>query len=227
MLVFIVEDDKVIAGAMAAHLQSWGLKTYVVTDFKNVLTEFVSTTPELVLMDISLPFFNGYHWCTEIRRISKAPIIFISSASDNLNIVMAMNMGADDFISKPFDLTVLTAKVNAMLRRSYEFAPQSGLVCVGKAVLNTREAQLSVDGERVELSRNEYRILQVLIERRGSIVSRDELMNSLWETDSYVDENTLNVNVLRLRKRLEAVGLGELIKTKRGMGYTIDPDSEH
>jgi DNA-binding response OmpR family regulator len=176
-----------------------------------------------VLLDISLPFYNGYHWCSELRRVSRVPIMFISGASDNMNIVMAMNMGGDDFIAKPFDLDVLLAKIQALLRRSYDFSGGSGgLIEHRGAILNNADATLSYGGERIELSRNEHRILQALLEHKGSIVSRDALMTRLWETDSYVDENTLTVNVTRLRRKLADIGLDGFITTKRGAGYIIE-----
>ena len=172
-------------------------------------------------MDITLPFYNGYHWCSEIRKLSKVPVMFLSSASDNMNIVMAMNMGGDDFIAKPFDLSVLTAKVQAMLRRTYEFAGQSSLLERGGAILAANDSSLSFAGTRLELSKNEYRILQVLMQAGGAIVPRETLMQRLWESDSFVDENTLSVNVARLRKKLEGIGLTDFIVTKKGVGYQV------
>ena len=152
------------------------------------------------------------------------PILFLSSASDNMNIVMAMNMGGDDFIAKPFDLNVLTAKIQAILRRTYDFAKaQEALGCRG-AVLNTADASLTYQGQRLELTKNDYRILQTLLERKGKVVSRDLLMQRLWETDCFVDENTLTVNVTRLRKKLESVGLRDFIVTRKGMGYLISEE---
>ena len=219
--IFIVEDDSVIAGAVARHMESWGCQVHCVENFQKVLVEFVAFDPQLVLLDISLPFFNGYHWCNEIRRISKVPIIFISSASDNMNIVMAMNMGGDDFIAKPFDLHVLAAKVQAVLRRTYDFSGQTSLLEHRGAILNMGDATLTYEGSRVELTKNEYKILQTLLENKGRAVSRDTLMNKLWETDCYVDENTLTVNVTRLRRKLEGVGLSGFIITKKGIGYLV------
>ena len=219
--IFIVEDDSVIAGAVARHMESWGCQVHCVENFQKVLAEFVAFDPQLVLLDISLPFFNGYHWCNEIRRLSKVPIIFISSASDNMNIVMAMNMGGDDFIAKPFDLHVLAAKVQAVLRRTYDFSGQTSLLEHRGAILNMGDATLTYEGSRVELTKNEYKILQTLLENKGRAVSRDTLMNKLWETDCYVDENTLNVNVTRLRRKLEGVGLSGFIITKKGIGYLV------
>ena len=219
--IFIVEDDSVIAGAVARHMESWGCQVHCVENFQKVLAEFVAFDPQLVLLDISLPFFNGYHWCNEIRRLSKVPIIFISSASDNMNIVMAMNMGGDDFIAKPFDLHVLAAKVQAVLRRTYDFSGQTSLLEHRGAILNMGDATLTYEGNRVELTKNEYKILQTLLENKGRAVSRDTLMNKLWETDSYVDENTLTVNVTRLRRKLEGAGLSGFIITKKGIGYLV------
>ena len=194
----------------------------MIEDFTQVMAEFVSFSPQLVLMDISLPFFNGYYWCNEIRKVSKVPIVFLSSAADNMNIVMAINMGADDFIAKPFDPNVLTAKIQAMLRRSYDFSGQMNLIEHRGAILNTSDATLMYEGERIELTKNDYRILQILMENKGNVVSRDMLMTRLWETDSYVDENTLTVNMARLRKKLEQAGLKNFITTKKGIGYLVE-----
>lgn len=220
--ILIVEDDAVIASSVKNHIKSWGCEAMCVDDFENVLPIFASYSPHLVLMDISLPFYNGYHWCSEIRRISKVPIIFISSASDNMNIVMAMNMGGDDFISKPFDLNVLTAKVQAMLRRTYDFAGHTNLLEHKGAILNTGDTCLTYKGTKVELTKNDFKILQFLMENKGRTVSRDALMTRLWETDCYVDENTLTVNVTRLRKKLDAAGLNDFILTKKGIGYIVE-----
>ncbi len=222
MKIYIVEDDAVISAAVAKSLTDWGNECLVVSDFKNVLAEFVRFDPQLVIMDIVLPFYNGYYWCSEIRRISKTPIIFLSSASDNMNIVMAVNMGADDFIPKPFDLTVLTAKVQALLRRTYDFAGASRLLQHKGAVLNLDDNFITYNGERIELTKNEHRIMQVLMENNGKTVPRETLMQRLWETDSFVDENTLNVNIARLRKKLEAAGLEDFIATRKGQGYVIE-----
>ena len=183
------------------------------------MEEFADFNPQLVLLDISLPFFNGYHWCSEIRKVSKVPIVFISSASDNMNIVMAMNMGGDDFIAKPFDLNVLTAKIQAILRRTYDFAGQTGLIEHRGAILSMQDASLTYDGQTVELSKNEYRILLTLLENKGKVVSRDTLMERLWATNSFVDENTLTVNITRLRRKLSDAGLEDFITTRKGMGY--------
>ena len=219
--IMIVEDDEVIANAIRQHLVSWGMEAFCVQDFSDVLTEFAATGPQLVLMDIHLPFFNGYHWCQEIRKVSKVPVLFLSSASDNMSIIMAVNMGGDDFIAKPFDLGVLTAKVQAMLRRTYDFTGQSAVLEHKGAMLNLTEAALFYEQEKIELTKNEFKILQVLMENKQKVVSRDTLMVKLWESDSFVDENTLSVNVNRLRKKLESVGLCDFIVTRKGIGYQI------
>ena len=218
--IFLVEDDAVIASAVKRHLEIWGCEVGCAADFSNVLAEFESFSPQLVLLDISLPFYNGYHWCSEIRRVSDVPVMFISAASDSMNIVMAMNMGADDFIAKPFDLDVLTAKIQALMRRVYGPGEARNVIERGGAVLDPGAGTLSAGGGSVELTKNELRILKTLMESRG-IVSRDELMLSLWKTDSFVDENTLTVNVGRLRRKLEGIGLSDFIKNKTGLGYAI------
>ncbi len=220
--ILIVEDDRGIADAVSVQAQMWNWQTHCVQDFRNVMAEFALFDPQLVLLDISLSFFNGYHWCREIRNVSNVPIIFISSASDSMNIIMAMNMGADDFISKPFDQSVLTAKIQALLRRTYDFGTGGAILEHRGALLNTGDNALLYNDERIELSKNEYRILLALMEAKGKVVSREKLMERLWETDCFVDENTLTVNVNRLRKKLGSVGLTDFIKTKFGVGYIVE-----
>lgn len=220
--ILIVEDDRGIAAAIKAQAEMWNLEAVCAEDFRDVLGEFARVQPHLVLLDITLPFFNGYHWCGEIRRLSNVPIIFISSAADNMNIVMAMSMGADDFIAKPFDGSVLMAKIQALLRRSYDFAAAAPLLEHRGAFLDTGDNSLTYGGERIALTKNEYRILLCLMENKGRVVSREKLMERLWETDSFVDENTLTVNVGRLRKKLDAAGLTGFIATKFGVGYIVE-----
>lgn len=220
--LMIVEDDRGIADAIAAHARSWDFDVHCTEDLRAVSAEFAAFNPHILLLDISLPFFNGYHWCAEIRKISKVPIIFISSAADNMNIVMAMNMGAGDFIAKPFDISVLMAKIQALLRRSYDFAQSSPVIEHRGAFLDTGDNSLTYHGERIPLTKNEYRILLCLMENREKTVSREKLMEKLWESDAFVDENTLTVNVNRLRKKLDAAGLGGFITTKFGVGYIIE-----
>ena len=219
--IFLVEDDETIARLIKKHLEKWEYEVSTVQDFGNVLGEFAACDPQLVLLDIRLPFYNGYHWCTQIRQVSKVPIIFLSSVSDNMNIVMAMNMGADDFIPKPFDLEVLTAKVQALLRRSYDFAGSSSMLEHKGMLLNLSDATLLYQEHKVELTKNELKILQTLIENKTQVVTRETLMTRLWESDMYVDENTLSVNVNRLRKKLTSIGLEDSILTKKGIGYQI------
>lgn len=220
--IFIVEDDEGIARGVSQLITSWGMEAVIARDFQNVAGEFAACNPHLVLMDIGLPFMNGYHWCSEIRRVSKVPIIFLSSASDNMNIIMAMNMGADDFIPKPFDGSVLIAKIQALLRRAYSFGESSPVLEHRGAMLNTGDNSLVYEGKQIGLSKNEYRILLELMKSKGKVVSRERLMEALWQTDSFVDENALTVNVGRLRRKLEAAGLQDFIETKFGVGYLID-----
>ena len=219
--ILIVEDDRGIGEAIVRQASVWGLEAKCVTDFQDVMGEFGTYDPQLVLMDITLPFFNGYYWCGRIRQVSKVPIIFISSAADNMNIIMAVNMGADDFIAKPFDMSVLMAKINAMLRRTYDFTGISPVLEHRGAVLNTGDNTLTFEGKGIPLSKNEYRILLTLLENKGTVVSRERLMEKLWQTDSFVDENTLTVNVGRLRKKLDGAGLTGFIETRFGVGYLV------
>lgn len=220
--ILIVEDDRTIANLIQSQLNSWGFEAHCIQKFNDVLEEFKQVDPQLVLMDITLPFYNGYHWCTEIRRTSTVPILFISSASDNMNIVMAMNMGGDDFIAKPFDFNVLIAKIQAILRRSYGFKENPASLNAKGAALNLYDATLSYQDKRIDLTRNEYRMLKILMENQGKIVSREAMMQSLWQTDEFIDDNTLTVNITRLRKKLEEAGLCDFIKTKKGIGYLIE-----
>ena len=203
--IFLVEDDEAIAAAVVKHIASWGWQPRRAEDLTKVMEEFTAFSPHLVLLDIGLPYRNGYHWCT-----------------DNMNIVMAMNMGGDDFIPKPFDLEVLSAKIQAILRRTYDFGSAPPLLEARGATLDTGDNTLHYRDQKLELTRNEYRILQVLLEQKGRTVSRDTLMRKLWETDSFVDENTLTVNMARLRRKLEGMGLDGLIRTKKGLGYLIE-----
>ena len=219
--IMIVEDDFTLASAMKEQIEAWGYEVNTVKNFQKVKEEFVEVNPHLVLLDISLPFFNGYYWCTEIRKISNVPIVFISSTAENMNIVMAMNMGGDDFIPKPVDLGVLTAKIQAIFRRAYNMNMVPSVLEHKGATLNLNDGTLDFEGKQIELTKNEFKILHTLMEKRGSIVSREQLMQKLWQDDCYVKENTLTVNVTRLRKKLEAAGLKDFIVTKVGMGYII------
>lgn len=220
--ILIVEDDETIAGGLKNHLEKWNYQAECMTDFKDVMGKFVEFEPQLVLLDIVLPFFNGFHWCQEIRKISKVPIIFLSSANDNMNIVMAMNMGGDEFIEKPFDLNVLTAKVQALLRRAYSFQGNVNVLEHEGMLLNLNDASPSYKGEKISLTKNEFRILQMLMENAGKIVARDDIIARLWESDEFIDDNTLTVNVARLRKKLENADMEGRIKTKKGIGYYLD-----
>lgn len=220
--ILIIEDDFSMAQVMKKHIESWGNEIKLIEDFQNVLHTFADFDPHMVLVDIMLPFFNGYHWCDEIRKISNVPVVFISSASDNMNIVMAMNMGGDDFIAKPVDLSVMMAKIQAILRRTYNMAGKVSVLEHRGAVLNLNDASMVYDGKKIELTKNEFRIMQTMLENKGKVVSRDTLMTKLWQMDCYVEENTLTVNVTRLRKKLENAGLKNFITTKIGSGYIVE-----
>lgn len=219
--IFWAEDDEVICSLVKKHLESWGYKVYAAEDFSDIMGEFVRVDPQLVILDLKLPCYNGFHWCDEIRRVSQVPVIFLSSAADNMNMVMAMSRGADDFIPKPFHLEVLSAKVQAILRRAYSFGAGANLLERGGAVLNLGSGDLSFQGRSVSLTRNELKILNLLFSQAGNVVSREDIMQMLWENDDFVDDNTLTVNVNRLRRKLEEIGLGNMILTKKGRGYMI------
>ena len=222
--ILLVEDDEVIRQQVKKILEQWEYEVVLVEDFMEVLSIFVKVEPHFVLMDIGLPLFNGYHWCQEIRKVSKVPIMFLSSRDQAMDIVMAINMGGDDFVTKPFDQNVLLAKIQGLLRRSYEFGKDQSLLEYMGVILNLKAMDLVYQGEVVSLTKNEFQILQVLFERSGNIVSREDLMKELWNSDFFIDDNTLSVNVARLRKKLEAVGLKDFIETKKGVGYGLRHD---
>lgn len=220
--VFMIEDDQGILEAVKSKGERWELSIVGVKNFRNILREFSEIQPHLVIMDIGLPAFDGYHWCMELRRVSRVPIIFLSSASDNMNMVMAMNMGGDDFVAKPFDVDVLIAKIQALLRRTYDFGESLPFLEHRGALLNMESGVLTYREASIDLTKNEHRILLLLMENKGRIVSRDRLMDALWESDCYVDDNTLTVNVTRLRRKLSGAGLSDFIVTKKGIGYLIE-----
>lgn len=220
--ILIVEDDLTIASTLKDHLEKWQYQVSYIEDFDHIIESFISFDPQLVLLDIALPYFNGYHWCQEIRKLSAVPIVFISSSNDNMNIVMAMNMGGDDFISKPFDINVVVAKIQAIMRRTYSMNSQNNIIEHNGVILNLSDTKLHYGGEIIELTKNEFRILETLMENHGKVISRDDVIARLWESESFIDDNTLTVNVTRLRKKLETIGLKDYIKTKKGLGYVIE-----
>ncbi|WP_317311142.1 response regulator transcription factor [Clostridium thermobutyricum] len=220
--ILIVDDDLIISREIKKALDNWGYESKITEDFKNVLNEFIEFKADIVLLDIGLPFFNGYHWCREIRKISKVPIIFISSMSDSMNIIMAMNMEGDDFIVKPFDINVLVAKIQALIRRSYEFRGNTNILENKNVILNVEECSITYKENKLELTKNEFKIIQILFENAGKVISREDIMIKLWDSDSFIDDNTLTVNIARLRKKLQGLEINDLIKTKKGMGYMVE-----
>lgn len=222
--IFIVEDDDVILKALEKFLKNWSYDVYFPDDFSSVYENFIKTNPDLVLLDVSLPFFNGYYWCEQIRKSSNVPIIFISSADENLNKIMAMNMGADDYISKPFDLDFLLAKIKALLRRSYEYKDFSNNISYKDLIIDRDRMVLKFDNNEISLSKNEYLILEMMFKHPEKIFKREEFMDKIWQTDEFIDDNTLTVNIMRLRKKLEDIGLKDFIKTKKKVGYYIERD---
>lgn len=220
--ILLVEDDEIISKSIMQHLENWDFEVITARDFKNITNEFTECNAHIVLLDLILPFYDGFYWCKEIRKISNVPIVFLSSASDNMNIVMAVNMGGDDFISKPFNVSVLLAKIQAILRRTYDMPNGISIFEHKGIILNLNDFTLSYRDKSIELTKNEFRILETLLVNKGKIVSRDTLMMKLWQDDNYVEENTLTVNVTRLRKKLEDLGIDDFIKTKVGLGYIIE-----
>lgn len=219
--ILIIEDDHTIASLLKTNLERWGFVAVCVEDFTAVLERFQQVKPHLVLLDISLPYYNGFYWCGEIRKVSQVPILFLSSHSENMDVVMAVNMGGDDYVAKPFSMEVLIAKINALMRRTYSYFVDTQTLHAGGAVFHTADGTLQIGGERLELTRNESRMLRLLLERKNTTVTREQLMKALWDDEHFIDENTLTVNINRLRKKLSAVGLDALIQTKKGEGYII------
>lgn len=219
--ILIVEDDETIAKMEKEYLEKWEYNVFCVSDFKNILNDVSEQKTDLILMDVQLPYYNGFYWCSEIRKFSKVPIMFVSSKNDEMNIVMAMDMGGDEFIEKPFSFPVLTAKINALLRRSYSFKGQINMLEHKNVRLNLLNAIVFYGEQQVELTKNEFKILQILMENAGEMVTREQIMQQLWEDDSFIDDNTLTVNVTRIRKKLRSIGVEEFIMTKKGIGYFI------
>lgn len=219
--ILIVEDDRSLARSIARVLADRDYTPAVAEDLTDILPQFRAFDPQLVILDLSLPYHNGYHWCRRLREVSDLPILFLSSAADSLNQVTAMDLGADDYMAKPVDAELLGARVQALLRRAYAYRRAPELADCGGVPLDLGAGVLRTDTGPVALTRNELRILQTLLERRGKVVRREDLMTALWATDCYIDENTLTVNVARLRKRLEAAGVPGLIRTVKGEGYCI------
>ncbi|HEL1558855.1 response regulator transcription factor [Streptococcus suis] len=219
--ILLIEDDKTISQLVAKNLINWGYQVQEVKDFQMVLEQMEEFQPHLILLDIGLPFFNGYYWCQEIRKISRVPIMFLSSHDQPMDIVMAINMGADDYVTKPFEMTVLLAKIQGLLRRTYDFVGEQSLLWFEEISLDLKTMQVSYGQVVEELTRNEFQILRVLFEHGKEVVSREELMRELWNSDIFVDDNTLSVNIARLRKKLAELGLKDVIMTKKGVGYGL------
>lgn len=220
--IMIIEDDASLKNQIGDALSKWGHIVHKIEDLENILSEFKSFDPQLVLLDINLPFYDGFHWCNEIRKISKVPIVFISSRDSNMDVIMGVNLGADDYIQKPFSIDVLIAKVNALLRRTYNFSDNTSDKIIHNAVtLDLSTAIVSFEEKSIELTKNELKILHELMKHKSQIVSRDKLMNKLWASDWFIDDNTLTVNVNRIRSKLRDIGLEDFIETKRGLGYII------
>lgn len=222
--IYLVDDSEIIGNSLKNHFKSWDIETVLVENFKKILEEFKEISPDLVIIDVSLPFYDGYFWTRKIRDISDVPIIFLSSRSESMDKIRAMELGADDFISKPFDIDLLIAKIRALLRRSYNYRPSEDRLEVGGLILDIRKMEVFFEEKSLELSKNEFKILESLMVHKNEVVSREKLMYALWSTDIFIDDNTLTVNISRLRKNLKSLGLGDFIKTKVGKGYYVKED---
>ncbi|MDD1511565.1 response regulator transcription factor [Priestia megaterium] len=223
MKILIVEDDDKIYELVKGKFEQWSFEVAGVEDFQKVMEVFVAESPELVILDVNLPVYDGFYWCQQIRIVSKTPIVFLSSREHPMDIVMAMNVGADDYIQKPFNLDVLVAKVQALLRRTYSYGDTiSDVIEWNGAVLDLKKGSLHYNDQEIHLTKNEFFILRLLLEERGKIVSREELMRRLWEDEKFVSDNTLSVNITRIRTKLEDIGLNDKIVTKKGQGYLVN-----
>jgi DNA-binding response OmpR family regulator len=221
--IMMIEDDEKIRRIVADTLKKWQYDVVEVNQFDQVLTEFEQTNPHLVLLDINLPVFDGYYWCQQIRSVSKVPIIFLSSRNQNMDIIMAINMGGDDFIQKPFDLDILVAKISALIRRKYTYQEDENIMFNHRGLkLNVTNSTIGFNGQSTELSRNEFILLQLMMRNVGKILSREDLMQALWNEEQFVDDNTLTVNVNRMRRKIASLGLEDFIVTRKGMGYVIE-----
>lgn len=220
--IMIVEDEATIRELISEELQKWQLEIFGTTNFNHVMEDFQRVDPQLILLDINLPVFDGYYWCQKIREVSKVPIIFISSRNTNMDMITAMNMGADDFVTKPFQIDVLVAKINALLRRSYNYSEgRIEIMSHNGITLNVDNGSMEIKGETIDLSKNEYRLLYILVKKHGKILTREKLLRALWEDERFVDDNTLTVNINRLRKKIELAGIEDYIETKVGQGYIV------
>lgn len=226
--IYLVEDDATIVSVLADYLRQWGYECYPAKKFAEILQEFRAVSPDLILLDISLPYYNGYHWCQEIRNISEVPIIFLSSMDQQMNQIMAMNMGADDYLAKPFDLAFVLAKIQALLRRSYQYTHQQvQTFSLGDVTFHPIENLLKSKTESLPLSPNESRILSLLLQQQGKIVPKETIIEMLWNSEEFIDNNTLAVNMTRLRKKLSQTGLSDLIQTVKNKGYLIEKEQAY
>lgn len=222
--IFLIEDDKVIQKKICENLERWNFDVVSSKDFEKVFDDFKKYEPQLVLLDLTLPFYDGYYWCKKIRDYSNVPIIIISAKDESMSQIMAMTIGADDYIVKPFDINLLQSKISALLRRSYKYTNDNNNIIVGDIILNKDLMALLRNESSIELSKNEFKIIEILMNNLSSVVKREEIMNCLWQSDVFIDDNTLSVNIMRLRKKIKQLGLNDFIKTKKKVGYYINED---
>ncbi|WP_346916487.1 response regulator transcription factor [Clostridium sp.] len=219
--ILLVEDDLDLSKVLSSSLNKWGFKVNLIENFDSILKEFIEKKPQLVIMDVNLPYYDGFYWCKKIREVSKVPILFLSSRDSNMDLIMGINNGGDDYITKPFSIEVLITKINALLRRTYDYAGSESIIYYNNVVLDIEKCTFKYGNNIIELTKNEIKILSVLIKNREKVVSRDKLMMSLWNDDEFVSDNTLTVNITRLRNKIKEIGLDDFIKTKKGIGYMV------
>ncbi len=219
--ILIVEDDKKLREELEIFLNKNGYKTKILEDFSNTIEDILNEKADLVLLDINLPKFDGEYILKEIRKVSEVPIIIITSRDNEMDELLSMNYGADHYVTKPFNIQILLAKIASVLRRSTILETASNKIDCHEFILNISKSLIEKDDEKIELTKNELKILHFLVQRRGKIVSREEIMEYLWDSESFIDDNTLTVNMTRLRNKLDQLGLKELIETKRGQGYIL------
>ena len=219
--VLIIEDDLDLALEMKRTLEHWQFDVRLTKAFNQIIETFLEYEPMIIILDINLPFFDGFYWCKKIRQISTVPIIFLSSRDSNLDLMMAIHHGGDDYLTKPISSDILVTKINAIMRRTYDYVSNSNLVYLDNLVVDFEKGTLKHNNKTLELTKNEMRILTTLIKQKGKIVTREQLMINLWNDDEFISDNTLTVNVNRLRARLKEIGIDDFIQTKKGIGYLI------
>jgi len=219
--ILIIEDEEKIREELKDFLKRYGYETKGITSFENVIEETLKAKADLILLDINLPYFDGYYICREIRKVSNVPIIIVTSRDSDMDELMSINLGADDFITKPYNTQILLARIASLLRRTSQSYENNDILEYKGLIYDIHKSEVSFENNKIELSKNENKILYMLIKNKERIVSRNDIIESLWDSDEFIDDNTLTVNINRLRKKLEEIGALDYLQTKRGQGYMI------